>query len=328
MAEKKLKPVIPNNKLIEKMEKALEKYLRDEFYAPIAQTMDITKKQLDKKRTENTSRTALQKALIDGRIHYYRGQFTGRFSVAISKELRDMGAKFDRSKKSYRLLASQLPLEIRQTIDMSAQTFQRTLAKAQTKIDSLVPAEIVKKINVAKIFDTMIFEVDEDLGDQLEAITTYQKLTPEQRATIAEQYNENMKTYAQGFLEEEVQELRQKIQTNTEFGVRYEEIVESIEERYQVSRSKAKFLARQESHLLNTELQKTRNVDAGVEEYEWVNVAGSPSHPVRPRHKELNRTRHRWDDPPIISEAGRPERRGHPGQDFNCRCRARSIVRF
>lgn len=38
---------------------------------------------------------------------------------------------------------------------------------------------------------------------------------------------------------------------------------------------------------------------------------------VRPTHARLEGTRQRWDDPPVISPDGR---RGHPGEDFNCRC--------
>jgi SPP1 gp7 family putative phage head morphogenesis protein len=38
---------------------------------------------------------------------------------------------------------------------------------------------------------------------------------------------------------------------------------------------------------------------------------------VRSSHRALEGTQQRWDDPPVISLDGR---RGHPGEDFNCRC--------
>lgn len=55
-------------------------------------------------------------------------------------------------------------------------------------------------------------------------------------------------------------------------------------------------------------------VAVGVERYEW---RTQRDWKVRPIHADLNGTIQRWDDPPVISKDGR---RGHPGDDYNCRC--------
>lgn len=159
----------------------------------------------------------------------------------------------------------------------------------------------------------------------VEQVVIQPKFTPEQVTKIAEEYTENMKMYIKGWTEENIIKLREEIKQNTLEGKRFEGIVSAIENNYGVSQSKAKFLARQETNLLATKLKETRYLDAGVTEYRWVCVKGSPAHPVRPMHKKLDGTVHSWNNPPIVDQKGN---RKNPGEDFNCRCVAKPIVRF
>ena len=68
---------------------------------------------------------------------------------------------------------------------------------------------------------------------------------------------------------------------------------------------------------LNGELTKQQQTDAGVEEYIW---SDSGDGRVRESHHALNGKRFRWDDPPVVTPPGKPVRRCHPGQDYQCRC--------
>jgi len=90
-----------------------------------------------------------------------------------------------------------------------------------------------------------------------------------------------------------------------------------IQEEYGMERRHAQFIARDQVAKLNSDLTRSQQEDAGVEEYIW---STSDDARVRERHAELDGTRHKWNDPPIVDE--RTGRRGHPGQDFNCRCSA------
>jgi len=58
----------------------------------------------------------------------------------------------------------------------------------------------------------------------------------------------------------------------------------------------------------------------GIETYKWMTRGDGR---VRMMHRALNNTVQRWDRPPIISPDGR---RGHPGDDYNCRCVAIPVV--
>ena len=94
-------------------------------------------------------------------------------------------------------------------------------------------------------------------------------------------------------------------------GDRYEDIAEAIQERLDVTESKAALLARDQVSKLNGALTKHRQTAVGVEEYTWRTTGDDR---VRPSHREHNGKKFRWDDPPAET--------GHPGEDYNCRCNA------
>ena len=93
------------------------------------------------------------------------------------------------------------------------------------------------------------------------------------------------------------------------------DIVAEIEHTYHVSRSKAKFLARDQMAKLNSDLAQAQQRDAGITQYEW---SSSQDGRVRDTHRELNGKRFRWDEPPVVDK--KTGRRAHPGQDYQCRC--------
>ena len=159
----------------------------------------------------------------------------------------------------------------------------------------------------------------------LEQLVLQPKMNPEQVTKIAKEYSRNMELYIKDWTEENIIKLREMIMQKTLAGQRYEGIVSSIQETYQVSQSKAKFLARQETNLLATKLKETRYLDAGVDAYKWSCVKGSAKHPVRPMHKKLDGKEFSWNNPPIVDDKGN---RKNPGEDYNCRCIAIPIVRF
>ena len=63
------------------------------------------------------------------------------------------------------------------------------------------------------------------------------------------------------------------------------------------------------------DLNRRRQREMGVEEYEW-ETAGDDR--VRPTHAANNGRRFRWDDAPGAT--------GHPGSEVNCRCAALPVV--
>jgi SPP1 gp7 family putative phage head morphogenesis protein len=98
------------------------------------------------------------------------------------------------------------------------------------------------------------------------------------------------------------------------------ELRKELQKTFSVSKSRADLIARDQVLKLNGQLNQMRQTNAGIVEYYW---RSSQDERVREEHVELDGTRQRWDDPPIVSKDGD---RAHPGDFFQCRCTAEPIL--
>jgi SPP1 gp7 family putative phage head morphogenesis protein len=94
------------------------------------------------------------------------------------------------------------------------------------------------------------------------------------------------------------------------------ELAKELTERVEVSRSRAKLIARDQTTKLASNLDKMRQEQAGIDEYKWRH--SGKAHP-RPEHVRRDGKIFRWDSPPSD---------GHPGQAINCGCKAQAYVRL
>jgi SPP1 gp7 family putative phage head morphogenesis protein len=102
------------------------------------------------------------------------------------------------------------------------------------------------------------------------------------------------------------------------FGKRWEELKDDLEERGEVAGSHAELIARDQTLKLNGALNELRQTNAGVSQYVW---STSKDERVRPEHAELEGTTQSWDDPPLINGEAL-----NPGEDFQCRCVAIPVI--
>ena len=91
----------------------------------------------------------------------------------------------------------------------------------------------------------------------------------------------------------------------------------AIAETFGVSDSRAQLIARDQTAKLNSDLNRIRHQQAGIEQYRWVT---SHDERVRPRHRGLDGKIYGYDEP-TGAEQGLP-----PGQPIQCRCIAQAIV--
>jgi SPP1 gp7 family putative phage head morphogenesis protein len=100
-----------------------------------------------------------------------------------------------------------------------------------------------------------------------------------------------------------------------------------LQESLQVSESKAKFWAVDQTLKLHADIVQTQHERLGIEEYDWIT---SKDGTVRDDHARLEGQRFRYDDPPVTNASevakGRPERRRNPGKDYRCRCHADPVL--
>lgn len=322
MREKELTPV--RDPSHDELEEHLALHFRDEIYLPLVEMLH------GKKRVLNTMDDLLL-AIQNGRITFDRGRFSGRFSASTSRELKKLGAKWN--KGSWVLPSSELPVDVKNAIAAGVVRFQQTMEKIQWRLRKILPEQVAEKFDATKLFDRTLYKVDRSLEKTMSNISVKPQLTPQRREKIAAEYTNNMRLYIQEWTEKEIVELRKKMEAATFAGDRYEGMIKVIQERYGVSKNKAKFLARQETNLLVAKFKAARYTENGIRYYKWRSVVGSPNHPVRPMHKKLNDESlagklFRFDDPPITTEPGESQRRNNPGEDFNCRCTAIPVVKF
>lgn len=96
-----------------------------------------------------------------------------------------------------------------------------------------------------------------------------------------------------------------------------DQIRQMIQKHYGTTRAKARILARDQTGKLNGQINRFRQEQLGGKRYVW---RGAMDSREREDHKRLQGKIFRWDDPPIVDR--RTGRRGHPGEDYQCRCRA------
>lgn len=307
-------------KEIEKLVKLVMGVLNKELYQRLISVVPG----LDAKTLKN-ARGDLKSLIRTGKLSFSRGKFYGKFTASVSKELIDLGAKWNIASQTWDINLGQLPADVAAAIRLSEARFLSTMAGVNEALGKILPENLSVKLKAESFFATEIFKLDRDLTKAIKTITVPAQLTELEKAKIADGYAENLDKYIKKFTQKEIIKLREQIQENVYSGNRYENLIKTIQDSYNVSENKARFLARQETKLLTAEIKKTRSVTSGSPGYIWKCVAGTKDHPVRPDHKRLDGKYFTWDDPPVTNL--RTGAKNSPGQDYNCRCRAQIVFR-
>ncbi len=88
-------------------------------------------------------------------------------------------------------------------------------------------------------------------------------------------------------------------------------IAKDLKKRLDVTKSRARLIARDQVSKLNGQLTELRQTNLGIEKYIWRTAQDER---VRPTHRAHNGKKFDWDNPPSNT--------GHPGEDIQCRCYA------
>lgn len=119
---------------------------------------------------------------------------------------------------------------------------------------------------------------------------------------------------------------------NMKDGGRHENLIDTIKERGNVTRSRARLIARDQTSKLNADLTEARNVALGLDLYEW---GGTGDERERDSHFVLNGKLCKYSDPTVYSDDGGKTWKkrstigafiGKPGEDYQCRCLALPYV--
>ena len=108
--------------------------------------------------------------------------------------------------------------------------------------------------------------------------------------------------------EQHFDKLQDALLKNMERGMRFEDLAKEIERIGDVTESRAKLIARDQTSKMNGAMTQIRQMSLGIERYVWQT---SGDERVRDAHADLDGREFRWSDPPA---------EGHPGEAVNCRC--------
>ncbi len=319
MLEKQLRPIHDKDSLSESIFKEIDYYFFDLIYRPI---LEILQEEFD---IRLNAKSSLSAALEAGRVRYADGYFTGMFNASVSRELRALGATFDKTKSAFKLPLSMMDVQLRSLVSIAKQKEETVMKGIQKTIDDMDTNKAL--IGTKLPFDKKLEPVFKDLNEQFKnTVTVELGIEPELplrfRKKLSEQYTDNINLYIKNWSDEAIARLRQKVNENFIYGYRADTLLATIKSEYDVSKRKARFLARQETSLLVSAYRQTRYQDAGIDGYRW---SSSHDSRVRPDHAKLSGRIFTWDTPPITDST--TGARNHPGQDFNCRCVAIPVYR-
>ena len=139
------------------------------------------------------------------------------------------------------------------------------------------------------------------------------------KAAVAENV-QLIKSIAKDYLHQVGQQVMRSIVS----GQGLSDLLPAIQERGNVTESRAKLIAYDQTRKVYSSLNSLRVKNAGVKKFEWIHSGGGQ----RPRELHLKYDGQIFDfsNPPIIDE--NTGERGMPGQAINCRCTLRPIVDF
>lgn len=268
--------------------------------------------------------TYLMEAIKSGRIQFAEGKFSGKFNAKLSRILKELGAVFNHRTKTFNIKEADLPLDIQYTVAQVNIKLQKLYEKVLKKI-SEIDSDKVRTYSFIPDYVETLTDFDEQLYKTVKKeVSVIPEFTDIAKKVIARDYSENLKLYIKKFTDEQTLKLRKEVEKNVfEHGRRASSLVKIIQDRYNVSKSKAVFLSKQETSLLMSRFRQERYQSIGLNEYTWTSAGDER---VRDDHKHLNRTLQTWDSPPIVNRL--TGKRANPGEDFGCRCICRPIVRF
>jgi SPP1 gp7 family putative phage head morphogenesis protein len=305
------------------MEEQLNKLFFDIIFKPILDLLLPHNAQIKAAAREiKNAKEAIVAALRSGKLQYSNGVFSGEFNALLTRELKKIGAVWNKTTKNFRLEPNRLPPDVAamaQEYNETAEALHRELDKRLAEIESNLKGIVASRpVDATETVSRVQAGFERSAGKEADA---FSDLTEEGKAKLAELYSRNLEPYIEKFSSETILDLRKMVADNAQHGYRFDKLVDRIQNRYDVSKSKAKFLARNETAMLVAKHRQVRFGDVGITRYIW-RTSGKPS--VRDDHKKLNGREFLYSDPPVVDQA--TGRKANPGEDYNCQCRDEPIL--
>jgi len=262
----------------------------------------------------------LAAAIERGIVSFEGGVFKGEFNAALMREVKKIGAVYSRKEKGW-VLSSAPPQSVSFAVANSAAKLKTISQKMIAVLDGVNVVESIKKAAIRHSLGLSLDRMDADWQKTVQSIGIVPRLTPAQAQVIKDEWGANLELYIKDWTESNILKLRSQVMPHAFKGGRSSNMVKAIQKTYGVSKTKATFLARQETSLLMSKLKEQRYQENGITQYRW---SSSHDERTRPDHKALDGKIINWSDPPIVDKS--TGRKAHAGEDFGCRCVAIPVL--
>jgi hypothetical protein len=329
----------------------IEEQLKDYFYKTYFEPI----LELFKEPLYNSTNDVIN-AINKGRVVFQGDEIYGVFNMKVSNELRKF-AKFNKYTKRWKIKDKTLiPKDILSASIIANEKARQLHSRMKTVIDNIANTSKDKIGSIDFNIDGVSKEMDAALNK--ERIDLGVRYTPNDyvRQQMVDQYNENMKLSIVNELDpgcwdtKQVERLREMVSKMTYEGYNRQKMIEAIQTEFETSKSKARFLARQETTLFYSDLSTSRFTDAGIHVYQWLTmddyrVVGDPSgkYPDPSKghgnHYVLHKKFCKFNDDSVYADTledvknnkwksraaiGAPVTK--PGLEFFCRCVKKPII--
>lgn len=204
---------------------------------------------------------------------------------------------------------------IRLTRDADEGTFRsfRALADALSRITGQT-VERILQLEARRHTDTFVKDARRALGVDVTAIVRQEDLEEYLQTAVARNTG-----LIKSLSEDMVKRVEQAVIANELNGRSVKELKRVLVEEFGIVDRRAQLIARDQTAKLNSDLNKIRQQQAGINDYKWMT---SGDERVRKLHKSLDGKEYEWGEY-TGAEGGLP-----PGQPVQCRCIARAVVKF
>jgi len=289
-------------------------YAEDVLEFPIVDALADWEDDLTNNR-RNANQSLLAGAIAAGIIVYHDGLFTGHFNAGTSRGLRELGAKFSKWTKSFKLDASALPIEIKQAVAV-ATVKSRELHAGLAALLLLIGSNVEHaETDINTTAAAMV--IDRNVVEQLKKTVPTPVVVPDVKLSIADlaDLKAQVDDAIKKTVAESARDIAAAIAKNELEGASITKLRELINVALERVRTRTKAIAERETALFIAKERERLYKSIGAESYIWQTRLDER---VRPGHRVLEGHQFSWDSPPVTNHATGD--RNNPGEDWNCRC--------
>lgn len=269
----------------------------------------------------NAKQDIFYNAVEKNELIYKGGYFDGKPSKELKEEIKRLNGNFVVSLGAYYIPI--IPFAVKQLIEYKSQAKDRV-------IQSLFFASPVIKDYLLKKVDKMKFEKTyQNLHDELLNKMNFQvdKTHTTDSETFIDKYTNSTKFEIKGFLQEEIDKLRDSVINAVKEGKNETQLQSILGKKYNLNIKRAKRIAKQEYNLALKQYQYDFMESTGNDLFYWVHTHRNDPN-SRPEHinfaKESDMGKiYSYKNLPINPKTMKPDA---PGILWNCYCLARFII--